>query len=108
VLDNDLVEKVLRTLLILYNLKVSSLQYQENLDKLTMEKLYGILTAYELRLGHENLPQGEASFKVINKTKGQKQKPQSIHHEESDVEEAKFIKKIQKGAGKYKGNLNLK
>jgi hypothetical protein len=27
------------------------------------------------------------------------------HHEESDVEEAKFIKKLQKGSGKYKGKL---
>jgi hypothetical protein len=106
--DNELVEKVLRTLPILYNSKVSSLEDRENLDKLTMDELYGILTTYELILGHENLPQGEAALKVLNKTKGQKQKPQSIHHEESDVEEANFITKLQKGVGKYKGKLPFK
>jgi hypothetical protein len=105
---NELVEKVLRTLPILYNPKVSSLEDRENLDKLAMDELYGILTTYELRLGHENLPQGEAAFKVLKKTKGQKKKTQSCHHEESDVEEANFINKLQKGVGKYKGNLPFK
>jgi hypothetical protein len=56
VLDNEPVEKVLRTLPILYNPKVSALENQENLDKLTMDELYGILTSHELILGHENLP----------------------------------------------------
>jgi hypothetical protein len=106
--DNGLVEKVLRTLPILYNPKVSSLEDQENLDKITMDELYGILTTYELRLGHENLPQGEAAFKVLKKTKIQNKKPQSIHHEESDVEEDNFITKLQKGEGKYKGKLSFK
>jgi hypothetical protein len=46
-----------------------------------MDELYGILMAYELILGHENLPQGEATFKVLKKKKGQNKKPQSIHHE---------------------------
>jgi hypothetical protein len=53
-------------------------------------------STYELILGHENLPQREATFKVLKKTKDQKQKPQSNHHEESDVEEANFIKKLHK------------
>ena len=73
-----------------------------------MDELYGILTTYELRLGHENLPKGEETFKVLKKTKNQKQKPQPSHHEESDVEEVIFIKKLQKGSGKYKGTLPFK
>jgi hypothetical protein len=44
--DNELVEKILRTLPILYNPKVSALEDREHLDKLTMDELYGILTAY--------------------------------------------------------------
>jgi hypothetical protein len=79
--DNELVEKILRTLPILYNPKLSTLEDRENLDKLTMDEFYGILTAYELILGHENLPKGEASFKVLKKTKNQKKKPQPSHHE---------------------------
>ena len=73
-----------------------------------MDELYGILTAYELILGHENLPKEETTFKAFKKTKNQKQKPQPSHHEESDVEEANFIKKLQKGLGKYKGKLPFK
>jgi hypothetical protein len=67
--DKELVEKILRTLSILYNPKVFALEYRENIDKLTMDELYGILTAYELILGHENHSQGEAAFKVLKKTK---------------------------------------
>jgi hypothetical protein len=106
--DNELVEKILRTLPMLYNPKVSTLEDREKLDELTMDELYGILITYELRLGHENIPKGEATFKVLKKAKNQKQKPQSIHHEESDVEEANFIKKLQKGSRRYKDKLPFK
>ena len=92
----------------LYNPKVSTLEDQEDLKDLTMDELYGILTTYELRLGHENLTEGEATFKVLRKTKNQKQKYQTSHHEEFEVEEANFIKKLQKGSGKYKGKMPFK
>ena len=72
-----------------------------------MDELYGILTTYELRLGIDNLPKGEAAFKVIKKT-NQKQKTHTNHNEESDEEEANFVKKLQKGSGKYKGKLPFK
>ena len=72
-----------------------------------MDELYGILTAYELRLGIDNIPKEEANFKVTKKT-NQKQKPQTNHNEESDEEEANFIKKLQKGSGKYKGMMPFK
>ena len=42
---------------------------REKLEDLTMDELYGILTAYELILGIDNLPEGEVDFKVIKKTK---------------------------------------
>jgi hypothetical protein len=105
---NELVEKILRSLLILYNPKVSTLEDRENLDKLTMDELYGILTTYELRLRHENLPKGEATFKVLKKTKNQKQKCQPSHHEESNEEEANFSKKLKKGSRKYIEKLPFK
>jgi hypothetical protein len=87
---------------------VSSLEDRKNLDKLTMDELYGILTSYELRLGHEDLSQGEEAFKVLKKIKNQKHKLQSNHDEESDVEEENFIKKLQKRSGKYKGKFPFK
>ena len=52
-----------------YNPKVSTLEDREKLEDLTMDELYGILKAYELRLGIDNLPKGEATLKVIKKKK---------------------------------------
>ena len=66
--DHELVEKILRTLPMAYNPKVSTLEDQEKLEYLTMDELYGILAAYELILGIDNLPNGEATFNVIKKT----------------------------------------
>jgi hypothetical protein len=66
---NELLENILRTLPMLYNPIVSTLEDREKLDELTMDELYGILIAYELRLGHENIPKGEVAFKVLKKTK---------------------------------------
>ena len=98
--DDELVEKVLRTLPKAYNPKVSSLEDRENLEELTMEELYGILTTYELRLGIDKSSKEEEAFKVTKKTKNLKQTSQENHHEESDVEEANFIENLQKGLGK--------
>ena len=67
-----------------YNPKVSTLEDWEKLEDLTVDELYVILTAYELRLGIDNLPKGEVAFKVTKKTKNQKQKPQTNHNEESN------------------------
>jgi hypothetical protein len=42
--DNDLVDKILRKLPMIYNPKVSTLEYRENLSTLTLDELYGIFT----------------------------------------------------------------
>ena len=105
--DDELVEKVLRTLPMAYNPKLSTLEDREKLEYLTMDELYGILTSYELILGIDNLPKGEESFKVIKKT-NQKQKLQTNHDQESDEEDANFVKRNEKGSGKYKGKLPFK
>ena len=91
---NELVDKILKTLRMIYNPKVSTLEYQENLSTLTLDELYGILTTYELRIGRENFPKEEATFKVLKKKKNQKLKTLPNHHEEYDEEEANFIKKL--------------
>ena len=68
-----------------YNPKVSTLEDREKLIELTMDELYGILIAYELRLGIDNTSKGEASFKVTKKIKNQKKNNQTNHNEEHDV-----------------------
>ena len=51
VLDRDIVDKVLRTLPMAYNPKMSTIEDRENISSLTLDELYGILVAYELRIG---------------------------------------------------------
>ena len=58
IIDNEIVKKVLRTLPMAYNPKVSTLEYWEKLGELTMDELYGILTSCELRLGIDNTSKG--------------------------------------------------
>ena len=109
VLDDKIVDKVLRTLPMVYNPKVSTLEDWEDINKLTLDELYGILIAYELRIGRENHSKEERTFKILKKTEDQKSKPQSSSQEESyDEEEANFIKKLHKGSWKYKGKLPFK
>ena len=92
-----------------YNPKVSTIEDRENISALALDELYGMLIAYELRIGRENHSKEEIIFKVLKKTEAQKSKLQSSPQEESyDEEEANFIKKLQKGSGKYKGKLPFK
>ena len=103
--ENEVVEKVLRSLPMIYNPKISTLEDRENLDMITMDELYGILIAYEMRIGQDNSQKKEATFKASKVSKKSKPKIQS---EDSDDEEALLIKKLKKGTGKYKGKLPLK
>ena len=48
----------------IYYPKISTLEDRENLDKLTMEELYGILIAYEMRVGKDISQKKEETFKA--------------------------------------------
>ena len=92
-----------------YNPKVSTLEDREDINKLTLDELYGILIAYQLRIGRENQSKEETTFKVLKKIEAQKSKLESSSQEEYyDEEEANFIKKLQKGSGKYKDKWPFK
>jgi hypothetical protein len=47
-----------------YDANISTLEDRPDLDNLTMDKLHGILTMYELRIGKERPAKGETTFKV--------------------------------------------
>ena len=51
----DLVENKLRKIPMKYDPKVSTLEDQQKLEDITLDELHGLLTAYELRLGIDNL-----------------------------------------------------
>jgi hypothetical protein len=107
--DIDIVDKVLRTLPMVYNPEVSTLEDRQGTENITLDELYGILTTYELRIGWENPSKEEAAFKALNNPKDQEQRFKSNPQEDSfDKEEANFIKKLQKGLGKYKGKFPFK
>ena len=47
--NTTLVQKILRSLPIRFDSKVSSLEERKDLDKLSMDEFHGILTTYEMR-----------------------------------------------------------
>jgi hypothetical protein len=95
------VQKVLRSLLLKYDAKVSTIEETRDLTKMTMDELHGSLIAYEMRTGTESdQPNNEAAFKAI---KNKKDKDNDL-----DEEIANFVRRFQKGSGRYKGKSPLK
>jgi hypothetical protein len=101
-LDESLVvQKVSRSLLLMYDAKVSTIEETRDLTKMTMDELHGPLIAYEMRTGTESdQPNNEAAFKAIKKTKDR--------DNDLDEEIANFVRRFQKGSGRYKGKSPLK
>jgi hypothetical protein len=69
-LDESLVvQKVLRSLLLKYDAKVSTIEETRDLTKMTMDELHGTLMAYEMRTCTESdQTNNEVAFKSIKKT----------------------------------------
>ena len=91
-----------------FDSKVSALEERKDLDKLSMDELHGILTAYEMRTEQEKPSRKEATFKVSKKTKRNnlKEKPySSCNGDLDDEEEANFVINMKRGTGKFKGKL---
>jgi hypothetical protein len=106
--EKNIVQTVLRSLPMKYDSKVCTMEYREDLNKLTMDELHGILIACEMRTGQENTSKMETTFKASKSKKNHEHVPNENHLYISDEEEANFIRKLQKGSGKYKGKLPFK
>ena len=98
-----IVQKILRSLPPSFNPKVSTIEETADWETLTMNQLLGNLAAYEMRLPQNKPSAREATFKT-EKKKEEKEDICSF----SDEEEAKFVKKLDRGSGKYKGKLPFK
>jgi hypothetical protein len=72
-----IVQKVLRSLTMIFDPKISSLKEITYLYTLSVYNLHGILIAYEMRTEKENPITKEAMFKASNNTKKNKQKTKS-------------------------------
>ena len=106
-----IVQKVLRSLPLRYDAKVSVIEESWDLTKLTMDELHGILTTYEMRTHTENEQPKirEVTFKSSKKTrnKGHKEE-QRCDDEWDEKEEANFVRKLKRGTKKYTGKLPFK
>eukprot|EP00253_Pinus_taeda_P008119 PITA_08119 len=96
------VEKVLRSLSPKFESKFSAIEEKENLQKVTMSQLHGILTAYEIRKGGPS-DRREAAFKALRKGDYY----ESGHMSEEE-EESNFVKNLQRGVGRFRGKLPFK
>jgi hypothetical protein len=59
-----IVQKILRSLPMRFNPKISALEERSVLDSISMDKLHEIFTAYEMRTEQENSDVKEAAFKA--------------------------------------------
>jgi hypothetical protein len=99
--ESLVVQKVLRSLLLKYDAKVVTIEETRDLTKMTSDELYGSLIAYEMRTSIESdQPNNEAAFKAIKKTKDK--------DNDRDEEIGNFVRRLQKGSGRYKGKSTLK
>jgi hypothetical protein len=87
----------LRSLPDRFNPKVSTIEELNDLKTLDFDQLLGTLTTYEMRIFKDKPTSREASFKA---DKNEDSEPDEI--------EAKFVKRLKKGSGKYKGKLPFK
>jgi hypothetical protein len=70
-----IVQKVLRSLPVKFNPKISTLEERSDLNSIRMDKLHGIFTTYEMRTEQENPNVKEAAFNASKRSK-QKKKEQ--------------------------------
>jgi hypothetical protein len=95
--DTFLVQKILRSLPNRFNPKVFAIEELNDLKTLSIDQLLGTLTAYEMRISKDKPTSREASFKA---DKNEDSEPDEI--------EAKFVRRLKKGSGKYQGKFPFK
>jgi hypothetical protein len=108
IIDKPIVKKILRSLPMRYDEKISTIEDRTDLSTLIVDQLHGIFTPYEMRTGNDKSTKHEKTFKTSKTKMRQEKKTNDKLLYISDVEEANFIKKLQKGIGKYKGKLSFK
>jgi hypothetical protein len=110
--ESMVIQKVLISLHMRFDPKISTLEERKNIDSLSMDELHGIFTTYEIRIEQENPITKEALFKEFNKIKKknkQNSKPYCRYNDdlEEDEEVTNFVRKLKIGTNKYKGMLPL-
>jgi hypothetical protein len=110
--ESVIVQKVLRSLPMRFNPKISTLEEISDINSIRMDELHGIFTTYEMRTEQENLDVKEASFKASKRSKKNK-KEHEEYNNNNDISEdykevANFIKILNKGTNdRYRGKIPL-
>src|SRR3984957_1409119 len=106
--ESVIVQKVLRSLPMRFDPKISTLKERLDLNSISMDELHGIFTAYEMRTEQENPYVKEATFKESKRSK-KKKKEQEEYSSNNDISEddeevANFVKILNKGTNdRYRG-----
>jgi hypothetical protein len=111
--ESIIFQKVLRSLPMRFDPKISSLEERVDLNSISMDELHGIFIAYEMRTKQENLDIKEASFKASKRSKKKGKQKEKEHSSSSDVSEddeeaTNFVRRLNKGTNDgYRGKLPL-
>jgi hypothetical protein len=111
--ESVIVQKVLRSLPMRFDPKISTLEEREDLDSISMDELHGIFTTYEMRTEQENPDIKEATFKASKRSKKKGKKKEKEHSNNSDISEddeemTNFVRRLNKGTNdRYKGKFPL-
>jgi hypothetical protein len=84
--ESIIVQKVLRSLPMRLNPKISALEERQDLNSISMDDLHGIFTAYEMRTEQENPDVKEATFKASKRSKIKK-KEQEEYSSNNNISE---------------------
>jgi hypothetical protein len=76
--ESVIVQKVLRSLPMRFNPKISTLEERSDLKSISMDELHGIFTAYEMRTEQENPDVKEAAFKASKDQSKRKRNKKNI------------------------------
>jgi hypothetical protein len=70
--ESVIVQKILRSLPMRFNPKISTLEERSDMDSISMDELHGIYTAYEMITEQENPDVKEVAFKASKRLKKKK------------------------------------
>jgi hypothetical protein len=106
-------QKLLRSLPMRIDPKISSLEEREDLITLSMDELHRIFTTYEMRTEQDNPVMKEENFKASKNTKKKNKKNSKpgcncSNDLEKDEDMDNFLRKLKKETNKYKCMFPLK
>ncbi|GLJ33165.1 hypothetical protein SUGI_0667760 [Cryptomeria japonica] len=118
--DSTMVSKVLRSLLLVYAIRVAAIQELRSIDKskVSLDSIIAKLTAYELNSFDGSVQKTKSTFKAsaIPSRKGKEASTSGEPNHNREMKDEEFLmefeallaRRFPKGTGKYKGKLPLK